>query len=75
MFNLDETEKQRVEEYREKYCNNPHFCMYIKNNEKYTGAIGGDMTFSFTPTSLGHIVTISCPCRKAKENITNFDNW
>ena len=41
---------------------------------KNMGAIGGGMTFSFTPTGLGNIETVSCACG-SKLNLTEFDKW
>jgi len=39
-----------------------------------SGAIGGQFTYSFTPTGLGRIIVIECLCG-AKENVTDFENW
>lgn len=38
------------------------------------GAIGGRLTWSFTPTSLGTITEVSCACGE-KCNITDYDMW
>ena len=37
-------------------------------------AIGGRLTFSFTPTGLGSGVTVKCACGEEKD-CTNIDNW
>lgn len=40
-------------------------CKYMQPNEDglpKTGAIGGRITYSFTPTSIGTIVTVTCAC-------------
>jgi len=42
-------------------------------NNKTQPAIGGRLTFSFTPTSLGTAVSVECACGK-KKNITEY-NW
>jgi len=39
-----------------------------------SGAIGGELTYSFTPTGIGIIIEVHCSCGE-KTNITNFDNW
>jgi hypothetical protein len=39
-----------------------------------SGAIGGRLTYSFTPTGLGHITVVKCLCG-AEVNVTDFDNW
>ena len=38
------------------------------------GAIGGKITFSFTPTGLGPIIEVKCACGK-KKNLTDWKNW
>lgn len=46
-----------------------------------SGAIGGQYTYSFTPTGLGHVIIIECLCysvknnKKGKTNVTDFDSW
>lgn len=40
----------------------------------YHGAIHIGDTFSFTQTSVGHVVKVECVCGK-KENITDYDCW
>lgn len=52
-------------------------CPYYDDGTKAVspeGAIGGRMTYSFTPTGIGVAVTVSCACG-AKENITDYDCW
>lgn len=41
---------------------------------RYSGAIGGAYTWSFTPTSLGTVVTIKCSCGE-KIDVTDYDDW
>lgn len=43
-------------------------------NDGPTPAIGGALTYSFTPTGLGLVVEISCACGE-KINVTNYDLW
>lgn len=38
------------------------------------GAIGGRITYEFTPTGLGLITVVRCACGD-KINLTNFENW
>jgi len=38
------------------------------------GAIGGRLTYSFTPTGLGTVVVVMCACG-AKLDLTDVDNW
>lgn len=39
-----------------------------------SGAIGGRLTYSFTPTGIGVAVTIHCACGK-EANVTDYDSW
>jgi len=41
---------------------------------KDVGAIGGRMTFQFTPTSLGIISQVVCACGK-EINLTDYERW
>jgi len=41
---------------------------------KNMGAIGGGLTYSFTPTSLGTVETVQCACG-AKLCLTHFEDW
>ena len=43
----------------------------LKNHE---GAIGGRLTFSFTPTGLGLITEVRCGCG-GKINLTDCEQW
>lgn len=40
----------------------------------YEGAIGGKITFQFTPTSLGTVTVVICGCGK-KLNLTDYEGW
>lgn len=43
-------------------------------NIEHSGAIGGRLTFCFTPTSLGEIVRVKCAC--GEECVLNdFSDW
>ncbi len=39
------------------------------------GAIGGGLTYSISPTSLGEKIEVSCFCGKIKEDLTNYGLW
>lgn len=41
----------------------------------YTGAIGGEITYSFTPTSLGSIVRVRHVQTGAELDVTDYDSW
>jgi hypothetical protein len=61
---------KELETYRQWY--KLHKCEFTKPGS--TGAIGGRLTYSFTPTSLGSAVTIKCACGE-KINVTDYENW
>ena len=41
---------------------------------RYTGAIGGAYTWSYTPTSIGTAYSVQCICGE-KFDCTNYDLW
>ena len=47
-----------------------HDCEFKKNS----GAIGGRLKYSFTPTSLGVITKITCACGESTD-LTYYDCW
>lgn len=59
-FNLSEDQLKKADE-------------WMKQREKYVGAIGGQFTFKFTPTGLGVIVVISDA--EGSLDLTNYDLW
>ena len=67
MFNLNEKQLIELEEWNKEHNK---ICPFYKN----TGAIGGRLTYCFTPTSLGVIVEVKCACGK-KIGITEYEDW
>ena len=41
----------------------------------YYGASGGELTYSFTPTSLGMIVSVRHGVTKQEFDFTDYDSW
>lgn len=64
-FTLTEEELKKVSEWR----NKGHNCKLTN-----VGAIGGKLTYCFTPTGLGVIFEVKCACGE-KLNLTNYDEW
>ena len=63
-FQLDKNQIKKLEkEYTEHKC--------TVNN---TGAIGGKITFSFTPTDLGTVVKVKCACG-FEVDLTDYEDW
>ena len=50
---------------------------YRKNNKtsKYIGAIGGSLTYSFTPTSIGVVKKVYDSLTDKELDITDYDLW
>ena len=64
---LDEKELQQYVEWNTKH--KPMCSAYMND-----GAIGGRLTFCFTPTGLGMCTEIKCMCGETI-NVTNFEDW
>ncbi len=47
---------------------------YNKLEKQYTGAIGGGLTFSFTPTSIGMVVKVKY-LDKEEIDLSDYENW
>ena len=67
MFALSEDEHKK---YREWNLEHIKTCPLFGND----GAIGGRLTFCFTPTGLGNITVVKCCCGE-EINLTDFDLW
>jgi len=61
------------EKYRAFLLHECHYNSYTNPNAK-TGAIGGAMSYSFSPTSLGTAIQVKCACGKL-EDISDYENW
>ncbi len=46
----------------------------LVSDPNFTPAIGGRLTFSFTPTGLGSGVSVKCVCG-AEKDCTDIDSW
>lgn len=44
-------------------------------NEPYYGAIGGELTYSFTPTSIGVIVKVAHAVTKSKLDVSDYERF
>lgn len=45
-----------------------------KCSMRYYGAIGGALTYSFTPTTLGVVIKVKCACGK-EIDVTDYEGW
>ena len=55
----------------------PKLNKFLKHKCKYKNqptAIGGRISYKFTPTGLGCIIVVSCVCGK-EVNLSDYENW
>ena len=78
MFVIYGTELKRVRDFQKKHkCSLPDASRKVRKltgRKKKQGAIGGQYSYRFVPTSLGVGVYVKCACGK-KENVTDYDSW
>lgn len=63
LFSVDKNQLQKLSEFGHKHLD----C-------DVASASGGALTYSFTPTSLGVIVKLTCVCGD-KIDVTRYDKW
>jgi len=63
-FELTEKEQEAFDEWFQQ-----HHC-----NIQYGGAIGGAITYNFTPNNLGRTAKVECACGE-KKDVTEYDGW
>ena len=64
-FKLFESEKKAAEK----------FLIEHRHPDVNKGAIGGHISYIFTPTSIGDAVSIRCNICNKEENITDYGTW
>ena len=47
----------------------------VRKPGAYTGALGGRFTFSFTPTGIGIVTTVTDNLYLASEDLTEYEDW
>lgn len=71
MFMLNEVEERTFQEWKEKH---DVMCPYVIG-KKSIGSIGGRLTYRFTPTGLGTLVSVKCACGRHKDLTDMENNW
>lgn len=69
MFRLNDDETKRFYRWLNEHDKT---CRY--SSPLNSGAIGGRLTYSFTPNGLGEIIRIKCACGK-EVCVTNYEEW
>ena len=64
-FELDEKQIEKFNQWNK---------AHRKKCDADAGAIGGRLTFTFTPTGMGTITEIKCICGESI-NLTDFESW
>ncbi len=62
LFSVDKMQIRKLSEFGHKHL------------ECHKGGVGGALTYSFTPTSLGVIVKLNCVCGD-KIDVTEYERW
>ncbi len=76
MFNLNKEQLKKLDRWNKDQENIVRQTQKLKPNEDpYYGAIGGQLTYSFTPTSLGVIEKIHHCVTKNELDLTEYDLW
>ena len=73
-FALDEDEKESLVDFLHEHN---RVCKYYDDGTHDLppgGAIGGRMTYSFTPTTLGTVTKVKCSCGEERD-LTDYDGW
>ena len=71
----DELDKQTVARQKETMSAADFSLLTQDGKYPYSGAIGGDLTYSFTNTSLGTIITVTDKFTDEKLDVTDYDMW
>jgi len=66
-FNISDEDMKKIKEWNKKQNK--------KTGTDYYGAIGGQLTYSFTPTGLGCIVEVIHGVTKEKLDLTDVEIW
>lgn len=67
IYEFDEVEQKKLNEFYDKH----HDCTYKCLHKPFFSSIGGQYTFTFTPTGIGTIVKVKCNACNKEEDITN----
>jgi hypothetical protein len=67
-FKISDTDNRKFSEWREEHAKT---CKMVKG---YQGAIGGNWTYCFTPTSIGTVLKVECSCGE-RTDLSDYLSW
>lgn len=70
-----EQDKAVLEKQRADGADDPFIAAIHEHGQPYYGACGGELTFSFTPTSIGTVVKAKHSASGAEIDLTDYDAW
>lgn len=73
MFSLDEKQIEKLEKWNQEQ--EAKAAEKQGKKEPYYGAIGGALTYMFTPTSLGLVAKVEHGYTKETIDLTNYSEW
>lgn len=57
------------------YKDDPHKEDLLRRGMPYYGAVGGSLTYHFTPTAIGTVFAVSHAVTKETLDLTDYDSW
>jgi len=71
MFSVDDASLEKVKDW---IASHDKTHIRAEQRVRYAGAIGGEYTWCFTPTSLGDVCKVKCSCGETLD-VTDYENW
>jgi hypothetical protein len=87
MFTLDPEQREKIaswnsgqdrlvlEKQRQAACGDIARQMAVEADQPYYGAIGGALTYCFTPTALGDVVKVKHAGTGAELDVSDYSSW
>jgi len=74
IFNTTKEQDQEIHLWKKEHSCDVRTDNYGMQGEIYVGAIGGALTYEFTPTGLGTVEIVKCVCGQTL-NLTDTGKW
>ena len=73
MFSLDENQQNKINKWAEAI--DKKVAEQQGRPDAYYGAIGGSLTYSFTPTSIGVVITVKHGLTNEIIDVSDYEEW